>query len=132
MSDPVVRVVVAIGVVVVALLVARLGRRFQQPAHPRVDLAGTGLPGGVVIFTSSGCDTCADARAALKDAGVQYREVTWELESDLFTTAGVSSVPLIVVRRDDESTVGQIVGRPRGRVLRSLVTAASASSVADP
>jgi glutaredoxin len=131
MDDTVARIIVAVGVIVVALLIARVSHRFQRPIHPAIDLSNTELPTGIVVFTSSECSNCAEARKALKAIGAEFREVTWELEPGLFQSIGVESVPLIVARDADGRPVGQLAGTPRPGALRSLVAAASASSVAD-
>lgn len=131
MDDIVVRGLVAVGVVVLAVVVARLSRPYQRPTHPRVDLRGTSLPTGIVVFTSSDCANCADVRSALKQSGATYREVTWELEAAVFAEAGVESVPLVVARDAAGVTIGQLSGLPRARALRSLVASVSGPSVAD-
>lgn len=124
MDDWVLRLVVVAGVTAVALGISFATRAMQRPSHRRIDLAATDLPNGFVVFTSSDCANCAAARQALQDAGVPFREVTWELEARVFEVAGVESVPLVVARRDDGSWVGQIVGVPRPGRLRRLVAQA--------
>lgn len=131
MDDLLVRVAVLVGVIAVALAVSRSTRPLHRPSHPRVDLRGTSLPNGLVVFTNSDCAACAQARAALKTAGVAFREVTYELEPGLFASIGVESVPLIVARDGNGVTIGQISGKPQPRRLRSLAAAASASTVPD-
>lgn len=132
MDDLVGRVFIAVVVVAAALIAARATRGLQRPTHPPVDLSATELPHGVLVFTSSDCDNCRAVRGALKDLGVSFREVTWELEPAVFEAAGIESVPLVVVRDASGATRGQMAGRPRRRRLRSLVASVSGPSVANP
>lgn len=117
MGDALIRVVVASGVVLLALAVARAAGRFQQPVHPVVDLRGTDLDERVVLFTSTDCSNCAAARNALREAGIAFREVTWELEGAVHQRLGIGAVPLAVFRNAEGSTVAQIAGAPRTRAL---------------
>lgn len=109
----------ALTVVAVALAT----RRFQRPAHPRVELHGTGLPAGIVIFTSTECSSCKDALAEVRNAGVPLREVTWELERATFESVGVTAVPLTLVVDSAGTVLDQIVGVPRRRRLLRAVAA---------
>lgn len=132
MDDLVIRMIIALVIGGGALGIALLTRRFQQPTHAPVDLSSTDLPWGAVVFTSSDCANCAAARDALKENGVPFREVTWELEPALFESIGVESVPLIVVRDEKGEWRGQIAGRPPRRALRSLVAGVGGPTVTDP
>ncbi|MFQ5555440.1 MAG: glutaredoxin family protein [Acidimicrobiia bacterium] len=123
MSDIALRILlVAVGAIIVGL--GTVGaRKHRQPVHPAVDLSGTGLPTGVVLFTSTDCSGCDEARRALGAAGIDYREVTWELEGRLLEDAGVEAVPLAVFRDETGATVAQIAGAPRGRSVARAVAA---------
>ncbi len=132
MDDLLARILVVVVVVGFALIAARATRGWQRPTHPPVDLTSTQLPNGVIVFTSSECVNCKAVRGALKELGVSYREVTWELEPGVFESAGVESVPLVVVRDGTGATRGQMAGRPGRRRLRSLVASGSGPSVANP
>lgn len=118
--DLLARLVIVAAVVVVALGLARIGRPWQDSAHPQLSIPPGELPAGVVLFTSSDCDQCASARAALKSAGIAYREVTHELESGRFERYGVQGVPLVA--RVDESGVQSYLsaGVPTRRAIRLL------------
>jgi len=118
MADVLVRVVVVIVVALAAVGAGRIAGRFRQPTHPTLDLAGTDLPTGVVLFTSTDCTNCAAARLALQRAGVEFREVTWELEGPVLESVHVEAVPLAVFRDASGRTVAQIGGVPRSRALR--------------
>lgn len=120
MDDAVLRVVV-IGVVVAAALgLAQWSRPWQGSAHPPLTIPQGELPAGVVLFTSTDCDQCAAARAALQSAGIQYREVTHEIESSRFERYGVQGVPLLA--RLDESGAQSFLaaGVPTRRSVRAL------------
>ena len=114
------RLLVAAAVGIVALLLARTARQSLQPVHPAVNLRSASLPAGVILFTSTACVNCARARAALRSADFEFREVTWELEPALLEAVGVQAVPLVVVQGNDGATLLQIVGVPRRRALRRM------------
>lgn len=120
MDEAVVRIIVVVLVVVVALALSRLSRPWQDSAHPPLDIPPGDLPAGVVLFTSTDCDQCATARAALKKAGIDYREVTWELEPGRIEQYGVQGVPLLA--RIDESGTQTFLaaGVPTRRSLRQV------------
>jgi glutaredoxin len=132
MDELALRLFVVVALVVVAVAAARATRAWQDPTHPPVDLTGTGLPTGVLVFTSSECVNCKAVRAALEELDVPFREVTWELEPGMFETWGIESVPLVVARDASGATVAQLSGKPSRRRLRSLVASLSGPSVADP
>ena len=123
MDDIAGRLLVVAAGAAVALLLARTAARFRQPVHAMVDLTSTNLPTGVVLFTSTDCSNCAEARTALRRAGFEFREVTWELEPALLEFVGIEKVPLAVFRGLDGSTINQIAGVPRRRALRRLMRA---------
>lgn len=109
------------------VIAASLGtRRFQRPTHERVDVHGTGLPAGIVVFTSTECATCKDALAVVRESPAPVREVTWELESGMFETVGVTAVPLTIVVDAVGDVTAQMVGVPRRRKLARAVASAAA------
>lgn len=121
MDDIVVRALVVVAIAAAALAGGRLAGRFQQPFHRPLDLRETELPSGVVLFTSVNCTNCAAARAAYAKAGIEFREVTWELEGGLMESVGIEAVPVAVFRTEDGATAAQIAGVPRPRALRRAV-----------
>ncbi len=127
MDDVLVRLALVAVVGLVAVGAAWLARRSGQPLHPRVELGGTDLPTGVVLFTSTDCRSCDEARAVLQEAGIEFREVTWELEGSLADGVGVSGVPLAVFRDPSGATVAQLAGVPRRAALRRALAAMSAA-----
>ena len=121
MDDVVVRALVVAAIAAVALVGGRLAGRFQQPFHQLLDLRETDLPSGVVLFTSVDCTNCAAARTAYAKAGIEFREVTWELEGGLMESVGIEAVPVAVFRTANGATAAQIAGVPRARALRRSV-----------
>lgn len=118
--DPIARIVVVVVVLAVALAIARLSRPWQPASHPTLSIPPGDLDPGVVLFTSTDCDQCAAARAALKRAGIQYREVTHEIEPQRFERYGVQGVPLLV-RLEADGTQSHIsAGVPTRRSLRRV------------
>lgn len=120
MDDAVVRVIVILVVVAAALGLAQWSRPWQDSAHPALTIPPGELPAGVVLFTSTDCDQCASARAALQAAGIQYREVTHEIESSRFERYGVQGVPLVAQIDESGSQSLLAAGIPTRRTLRSL------------
>lgn len=114
------RLAVVTVVVVVALGFARMSRPWQVAAHPPLQIPPGELPVGVVLFSSTDCDQCAAARAALKAAGIEYREVTHELESQRFQRYGVQGVPLLARLNEDGTQAYLAAGVPTRRSLRAL------------
>lgn len=121
MSDWAVRAVVVAAVVVLAIVVARLAGRWSRPSHPPVVVSGLELDPGVVLFTSTDCATCRDARARVQSLDVPFREVTYELEQNRFESAGVVAVPLTVVVGPRGEVVAQFTGVPPRRALARAV-----------
>ncbi len=123
MDEPLLRLaVVAIAAAAVGGI-AVLTRRWQKPTHARIDVAGLGLPPGVVVFTSTDCTKCKEALAMLRPLDIPLREVTWEIEGALLERARVSAVPLTVFVGDSGQVVDQIVGVPRRRRLSKAARA---------
>lgn len=118
--EPVTRVIVVVAVIVVALVIARLSRPLQSGAHPPLSIPADDLSPGVVLFTSGDCDQCAAARAALQGAGIPFREVTHELESNRFQSYGVQGVPLLAKLEADGSQSYLAAGVPTRRSLRAI------------
>jgi hypothetical protein len=94
------RIVILVGVVLVALLAVRLSERWKGRARG-------GLEPGLLLVTSPGCTLCIPAQRALEAAGLDYRLVD------------VSEVPELLVRsvptlfRIDAS--GEVIARRSGR-----------------
>lgn len=120
MEDVLVRFGVVAVVMAAALGLARISRPWQDSAHPALTIPPGDLPAGVVLFTSTDCDQCAAARAALKKAGIEYREVTYELEAARFERYGVQGVPLLARLRESGEQSFLAAGVPTRGSLRAV------------
>lgn len=124
MSEPLVRLLVAAGVVMLAIAVAAIARASRKPIHPTIQIGDLGDRPGVVLFTSTDCSSCKKAIAVLKELAVPFREVTHELEPRKLEEWGVVAVPLTVVLDADGSAVAVISGVPAKRAIRTAVATA--------
>ena len=127
MSEPVVRLLVAIGVIASALLLAAVLNRYRRPVHPTVTVGAVGDRPGVVLFTSTDCSNCKRTIERLKQLGLPYREVTYELESQRFDNWGVVAVPLTVFINGEGDLGDVLTGLPSRRKLVGSATAAGIS-----
>ncbi|MGZ5384144.1 MAG: hypothetical protein ACXW15_01020 [Acidimicrobiia bacterium] len=77
-----------------------------------------------VLFTSADCDACDPVRSILSGcaSGDVVREVVYEGSAGTFRSAGVDSVPVVVVIDDRGTPIGvyegQVTARQIERVLR--------------
>ncbi|MDJ0923849.1 MAG: hypothetical protein QNJ77_04735 [Acidimicrobiia bacterium] len=117
MDDVAGRVLLLLGVAAVAAIAAWWARRTRS-YHPPVDVAGLGLPAGIVVFTSTDCPRCKDVLAIARASGAPLREITYELEGDLQRRAGVIGVPLTVILDGSGTPVAQLAGQVRRRSLQ--------------
>jgi glutaredoxin len=119
------RVVFVLALVVIVVGVVRVIGRWQRPTHPSVDLEGFGPRPGVVVFTSTDCDTCAETMRMVDRTGVAIREVTWELEPQLFERYAIEAVPLVIVLDAEGRSILFETGTPDvarlGKALRKAV-----------
>lgn len=86
-------------VVVVAIVVLR-----RRPIVRAREVEAAGLPPGIYLMTSDGCDTCARARQVLTRRSVAYTELSWEKNPEVFDQIGVDAVPSVL--RIDEGGRG--------------------------
>ena len=124
MDDAAVRLILAGGIAVAALLLAGAGhlhRRKRGRAAAAIPLDLTGIDGRVLLFSDVACPTCDTARARLETAGAPFREIGYHLDPEAHRRAGVTAVPLIVVRNAAGGEVGRIGGRPVRRTLERLL-----------
>jgi glutaredoxin len=125
-SEPAIRLLVAVGVIASALVLAAVLNRYRRPVHPTVSVGEVGDRPGVVLFTSTDCSNCKRTIERLKQLGVPYREVTYELESQRFDSWGVVAVPLTVFVDGDGHVEDVFTGVPSRR---KLVGAAKVAGV---
>jgi len=121
MSDPLVRLLVAMAVVAIAVGIAFVAKKLRKPIHPTVRVGDLGDRPGVILFTSTDCTNCKGAIARLKDLAIPYREVTHELEPQRFEDWEVVAVPLIVVVDADGNAASVFSGVPPKRALLEAV-----------
>jgi hypothetical protein len=124
MSDVAFRLLVVAGVVVVAVVAALTARRLAAPRHPPLRSAGVPLPPGLVVFTATTCDRCREALSVARATGVPLREITYELEAELFATLGVDGVPLMLIVDQGGIPRRLLAGVPARRTLRRELAAA--------
>ena len=105
-------------VVVIMIFNARRGHR-SRPLHS-VDVSSLEIGRGVVMFTSSSCATCADARSVADRVlgAVGYEERSWEQDADALAAAGVDEVPLTVIVNRRGRVRAVLRGRPHPLRLR--------------
>lgn len=121
MNDPFIRLMIALGVVLVAVAIAFVAKAIRKPIHPTVQVGDLGDRPGVVLFTSTDCSNCKKAIARLKELSIPYREVTHELEPKQLEAWGVVAVPLTVVLDSDNNAVAVMSGVPSKRPLVDAV-----------
>jgi hypothetical protein len=125
MTDEAVRLLLVAGTLTVAILVAFVVNRLRKPPHPALSVQDEGERPGVVLFTALECSMCKDTIAVLRSRGIQFREITHELEPQRFERWGVLAVPLTVVLDEDGIVVDAVAGVPSQRRLTSALRAAS-------
>ena len=121
MDEVALRIVLVALVAVGAVAIGWGANRWQRPTHAPVQLAGLDLPPGVIAFTSTQCDNCKRVMARLGAVEAPVREVTHELEPQLFAAAAVGAVPLVVVTDADGTVVRQLAGTPTVGAIRRAV-----------
>jgi hypothetical protein len=120
MSDPLLRLLLVVAVVLGASGLGLLARRLLA-RHPPVDVAGAGFEPGLVIFTSTACRRCREVLGAARATGAPVREVTFELEAGLQEKVGVVGVPLTLVIDRAGEVSHQFAGLVSGWRLRRAV-----------
>ena len=106
------RLLIALGIAVVAVVVALLLRRRQRPDAPmrssgrvpeqldRADFAGPAAPWLVAVFTSATCDSCRDVQdkaAVLASDDVAVDVVEFQTQRDVHDRYRIDAVPLVVI-----------------------------------
>lgn len=127
MDDALARVLVVAGVAGLGLGSAWWARRGAARRAERAVIDVEGFSGRVLLFSDSACGTCDAARRVLDGVGVEYVEVSYGEHPEGMRAAGITSVPLIVVRDEAGSVVGRIAGRPRPSRLRRVLSRAEAA-----
>ena len=124
MSDLTVRMILVGGVALAAVLVGWIASWVRRRGHESGvidDLAlFAHLPERVLFFSTTSCPSCDAARTRLQDSGAAYREIGYGDAPDLHAAAGITGVPLILIRGADGGVVAQIVGKPSKWTLERL------------
>lgn len=121
MDDPVVRLLAAAAIVLVGVAASLLSRRRQRMRTADRSLDVSAFRGRVLLFTDSRCRSCRAARHRLGAAGVAFDEIAHDHEPEMVAAAGVTGVPLLVVRDPAGTIVGRIAGRVRRRELSGIL-----------
>jgi hypothetical protein len=103
-----------------AFLTATGIAKYRRRRRPVRTIRSLDLAGGVYLFTSEGCETCATARAKLSASlgDREFAEVIWEQEPVQFEALGIDAVPAVLVV--DESGHGRLYPGQPHRALRTL------------
>lgn len=123
MSETILRLVVLVGVALIVALVAWVGSR-RQLARPEEAIRPDLAP-GVHLFSSSTCDSCAQARRLLTEVvGVGFAEICFEDDPPGFGRFAIARVPTVIVVGDKGDAV-IFEGIPKKRDLRKVVVRGS-------
>lgn len=120
MSEAVIRVLVVGGAILVATGIAVTGRIIERRRARRGPLDLSGFSERVLFFSDSACAKCEVVRSRLSTAAVDHREVRFDDDPDAHRRAGVTAVPLIVVRGSDGRERDRITGVPSAARLRRI------------
>ena len=124
---------VALAVVVAVLIRRRRGApptqgRWPVPAQlDRRDFTAPDLPWLVVVFTSTACESCAQATAkasVLASPAVRYQEVSYQERRDLHERYGIEVVPLTLLADEEGVVRASFVGVPPAGELWAVVAEA--------
>ena len=132
------RIIVAVGVVAVAAMVAFVlnRRRPQAPTQARApvpaqldraDFPNPDSPWLLVVWTSRTCASCERATAnaqLLASPVVAYVEVPWQDHKELHARYGVEDVPMTLLADHDGVVQVSFVGNPEFAELAGAVAAA--------
>lgn len=118
MTDVTLRIVIVAGVAVVAIVIGLVVR--SGSLVRRVPVRLTGVPAGLVLFTSRSCASCGRVRSSLVELGLEATEIVAEDAGGAFPLGVVDRVPALA--SVDERGEGWIVkGVPSTRRIRRWV-----------
>jgi hypothetical protein len=119
MSDP--RLLVAVGAIVFALLVAVWAHRGERRRAVRSRLDLEGIDGRIVFFSDVTRTRCDIVRAHLEALEVEFTEVAYDREPEVHRRVGVTGVPLVVIRDADGAEIRRFAGvMPQARLAIAL------------
>jgi hypothetical protein len=87
--------VVVVGVVVVIA-------HFRPLARSRA-LTDTGLSAGLYLLTSEGCATCDRSRSTLRTRSIEFTELSWQADPEVFERLAIDAVPSVLEVAPDGS-----------------------------
>lgn len=114
MGEALGRVALAGVALTIGLGIAWWGRAGERRRVSRAVLDLSAFDSRVLLFTAQGCFRCERARRLLHRFGVDFGEVSFDLDPVGFRAAGVRGVPLLVVR----DATGAENWRAAGRITR--------------
>jgi hypothetical protein len=100
MSDPLIRLLIVVGVALVAGIVVMALRKRAAGGEVRLDQDLLGP--GTYLFTSASCAGCSPARERLVGTvgSGGFREIAWESEPGVFEELAIAAVPAILIVDD--------------------------------
>ena len=66
-------------------------------------LTDTGLVAGIYLLTSEGCTTCDRSRSTLQARSLEFTELSWQADPDVFERLAVDAVPSVLEVAPDGS-----------------------------
>ena len=106
------RLIIVLAVVAIVVGVTMVLRR--RPRIRRYDVVDTGLPAGLYLLTSDGCDTCERARLAMVRRGMAHTELSWQKNPDVFERLSIDAVPSVLKIDNDGGGSWYRGGVPQG------------------
>lgn len=89
------RALLVVGLAALVAIIA-LALRHRPITRSRT-VAVTGLIPGVYLLTSGGCAPCEQARATLRQRSIEFVELTWQADPEVFERLGIDAVPSVVL-----------------------------------
>lgn len=97
-GDRAILVLVLVVVVGIVVVIAR-----HRPLVRSRALTDTGLAAGVYLLTSEGCATCDRSRSTLESRSMEFTELSWQADPELFERLAVDAVPSVLEVAPDGS-----------------------------
>ena len=120
--EPVVRLLVVGGVVVVGLTAIWVFRRRAERIGPPLALGDLAAGKAAVVFTKDDCPACIDTLRRLAGFDIPIRQVRAEDRPEELESRGIDGVPVTVLVDASGRIHGQFRGLPPKRALRRAVT----------
>lgn len=88
------RVILVLLLVVVAGIVVAMAH--LRPFARSRALTDTGLAAGIYLLTSEGCATCDRSRSTLLARSLEFTELSWQADPEVFERLAVDAVPSVL------------------------------------